>query len=120
MQTGAKVRGCGCAGRNDSLPKPYEIQQRRRATEYLNDIADSHPNGGRFVVAKLHKGGKDITVHSKVLSAADDQSAWDIETITDQNLSELIGSVNRSTVQEVPRKLPPIMKVLAFKLLFPY
>jgi phosphatidylserine/phosphatidylglycerophosphate/cardiolipin synthase-like enzyme len=59
-------------GRNDSLPKHYEIQQRRRATEYLNEIATSTPGAGRFVVAKLNRGGTDATVHSKVMLVDDE------------------------------------------------
>jgi phosphatidylserine/phosphatidylglycerophosphate/cardiolipin synthase-like enzyme len=59
-------------GRDDSIAKHYENQQRRRATEYLNDIATNTPGAGRFVVAKLHKGGKDITIHSKVMLVDDE------------------------------------------------
>ena len=59
-------------GRNDSLVKHYENQQRRRATEYLANIADASPTNGRFVVAKLHKEGTDITVHSKVMLVDDE------------------------------------------------
>ena len=59
-------------GRNDSLPKHYENQQRRRATEYLAEIATSTPGAGRFVVAKLNRGGKDVTVHSKLMLVDDE------------------------------------------------
>jgi phosphatidylserine/phosphatidylglycerophosphate/cardiolipin synthase-like enzyme len=59
-------------GRNDSLPKHYENQQRRRATEYLEEIARSTPGAGRFVVAKLNRGGTDVTVHSKVMLVDDE------------------------------------------------
>ena len=59
-------------GRNDSLPKHYENQQRRRATEYLAEIATSTPAAGCFVVAKLNRGGKDVTVHSKLMLVDDE------------------------------------------------
>ena len=59
-------------GRNDSLPKHYENQQRRRATEYLAEISTSTPGAGRFVVAKLNRGGKDVTVHSKLMLVDDE------------------------------------------------
>lgn len=59
-------------GRDDSLPKHYENQQRRRATEYLAEIAKRTPGAGRFVVAKLNIDGKDITIHSKVMLVDDE------------------------------------------------
>jgi uncharacterized membrane protein len=57
-------------GRNDSLPKYYENQPRRRATECLARTTKMHPDSGRFVVVKPHIDGKDIMVHSKVVTVA--------------------------------------------------
>lgn len=59
-------------GRDDSIVKHYENQQRRRSTQYLASIANASSSHGQFVVAKLHKGGKDITVHSKVMLVDDE------------------------------------------------
>lgn len=58
--------------RKGQLFKHYEIQQRRRAAEYLRHIADSQPGAGRFVFTHLRTGRKDPAVHSKLLLADDE------------------------------------------------
>jgi len=63
---------CLVPERNNSIPKHYENQQRRRATEYLHNIAQYTPGAGRFVVTKLFIGGKDVTIHSKVMLVDDE------------------------------------------------
>lgn len=59
-------------GRNDVIWKHYEIQQRRRAAEYLREIAESNPKHGNFIISKLHIGGKDPTIHAKLLLVDDE------------------------------------------------
>ncbi len=59
-------------GRNNAIWKHYEIQQRRRASQYLQEIAESNPNNGKFVISKLHIGGKDPTIHAKTLLVDDE------------------------------------------------
>jgi len=59
-------------GRNNAIWKHYEIQQRRRAAEYLQGIASASPGHGRFVISKLHIGGKDPTIHSKLMLVDDE------------------------------------------------
>ena len=59
-------------GRNNAPWKHYEIQQRRRAAHYLREISESDPKAGNFVIAYLHVGGKDPTVHSKLMLVDDE------------------------------------------------
>ena len=59
-------------GRNNAIWKHYEIQQRRRAAQYLREISESDPSHGDFVVAYLHIGGKDPTVHAKLMLVDDE------------------------------------------------
>lgn len=59
-------------GRDGSLVKHYEMQHRRRATEYLHGISTSVPNAGRFVATTLQIGGKDPTIHAKVMLVDDE------------------------------------------------
>ena len=59
-------------GRNNALWKHYELQQRRKAAQYLREIAESNPKHGNFVISKLHIGGKDPTIHAKLLLVDDE------------------------------------------------
>ena len=61
-------------GRDGSIVKHYEMQHRRRATQYLHEISTASPRAGRFVATTLKIGGKDPTIHSKVM-LVDDQFA---------------------------------------------
>lgn len=58
-------------GRNNAIWKHYEIQQRRRAAEYLQGISAASPDHGEFVICKLHIDGKDPTIHSKLMLVDD-------------------------------------------------
>jgi phosphatidylserine/phosphatidylglycerophosphate/cardiolipin synthase-like enzyme len=59
-------------GRDDAAYKHYEIQQRRKGANYLREISESHPDAGRFVLAKLRVGNKDTIVHSKMMLVDDE------------------------------------------------
>jgi phosphatidylserine/phosphatidylglycerophosphate/cardiolipin synthase-like enzyme len=59
-------------GRNNVPWKHYELQQRQIASAYLREIAESNPNHGNFVISKLHIGGKDPTIHAKLLLVDDE------------------------------------------------
>ena len=59
-------------GRNNAIWKHYEIQQRRRAAEYLQGIASASPGHGRFIICKLRIGGTDPTIHSKLMLVDDE------------------------------------------------
>jgi len=59
-------------GRNFKPWKNYEIQQRKRAAQYLSEIAASNSSHGNFVICYLHIGGNDPVVHSKLLLVDDE------------------------------------------------
>lgn len=59
-------------GRNSAIWKHYEIQQRRRAAEYLQGIAEASPDHGQFVICTLRIGGNDPTIHSKLMLVDDE------------------------------------------------
>ena len=59
-------------GRNNVPWKHYEIQQRQIASAYLREIAESNPKHGNFIISKLHIGGNDPTIHSKLLLVDDE------------------------------------------------
>ena len=52
--------------------KHYELQQRRRAAQYLDQISSNTPGAGRFIICYLSKGTKDPTVHSKLMLVDDE------------------------------------------------
>ncbi len=59
-------------GRNKAIYKHYEIQQRLRAAEYLQGIAEASPDHGQFVLCILHIDDNDPTVHSKLMLVDDE------------------------------------------------
>lgn len=59
-------------GRNNAVWKHYEIRQRRIAAEYLREISESSPDHGNFVICTMHNGGKDPTIHAKLLLVDDE------------------------------------------------
>ena len=58
--------------RKGDIRKHYELQQRRRAAHYLDQISKSYPGAGRFVICHLRKGSTDPIVHSKLMLVDDE------------------------------------------------
>ena len=58
--------------RKGDIRKHYELQQRRRAAHYLDQISNSYAGAGRFIICHLRKGAKDPIVHSKLMLVDDE------------------------------------------------
>jgi phosphatidylserine/phosphatidylglycerophosphate/cardiolipin synthase-like enzyme len=74
-------------GRNNVPWKHYEIQQRRRAAQYLHGIAESDPKHGNIVICLPHVGGKDITVHSKLMLVDDEYALVGSANICERSIA---------------------------------